>query len=140
MDWITTAAAIVGLLTSLVSIYIALKKTPHETLRLDAETGKAEAEINNIHAQTADRWAEHVGELMDEIEALKADREAVRKELAGVRMDIAQVRRENEEYRHENADLKDWIERLLAQFKKHAPDVEPEKYIRRSVIVAKETL
>ena len=67
------------------------------------------------------------------MESLEDAHEKDRKEIAGLRIDIAQVRRENEEYRRENADLRDWATRLVVQVKQHAPDIEPEKYIRRYI-------
>lgn len=136
--WITLLVAVGSLMASLVSLYVALKKTPHETGKLDAEKKKTQAEENNIHQQVADRWAEHVDELMKKIELLESQREEDRKEIAGLRMDIAQVRRENEEYRRENADLKDWADRLNNQVVRHAPGVEPEKYVRRSIYYSQE--
>lgn len=131
--WIAIIAGLPGVASLLVTLVVALKKTPHENAKLDAEADKAEAEVNNIHAQTADRWAEHVQELISEIETLKLEGGEYRKELAGLRMDIAQVRRENEEYRRENTDLKDWAERLVKQLATHAPNVEAERFIRRIV-------
>jgi len=89
--WITLVVALGSLLASAVSLYITLKKSSHETEKMDAEKVKTEAETNNIHAQTADRWAEHVQELMDEIAQMKAEREIDREELKGLRLDIAHI-------------------------------------------------
>lgn len=129
--WIAIIAGLPGLASLIVTAVIALKKTPHENKRTDAESEKQLAEAESIHQQVADRWAEHVAELMGKIEALQDEREADRKELAGLRMDIAQVRRENEEYRRENTDLKAWATRLVEQLARHAPNVEPVKFIRQ---------
>lgn len=143
--WIAIIAGAPGLVLGLASLFIQLKKTPHENARTDAEKVKAEAETNNIHAQTADRWAEHVGELMAEIKTLQekiagiqVEREQDHKELTGLRLDIAQVRRENEAYRLENVDLKDWAERLVTQLKTHAPHITPEQFIRRNAAYTQE--
>ena len=136
--WITLAGVIGSLLVSIVSLVIALKKTPHETEKLDADAGKSKAEADSIHQQVADRWAEHVDELVKKINALEDQREADRKEIAGLRMDISQVRRENEEYRRENSDLTYWAERLFSQLREHAPEIEPAKFIRRSMTYSQE--
>ena len=133
LDWIAIVVAVGSLIASSVSIYINLKKTPHENAKTDAETEKEKAETSSIHQQVADPWAEHVVQLSNKVESLEDAHEKDRKEIAGLRIDIAQVRRENEEYRRENADLRDWATRLVVQVKQHAPDIEPEKYIRRYI-------
>lgn len=132
--WAGIIAGVGGLITGLISIYVTMRRNPHEIKKLDAEARKAAAETDNIHAATADRWAEHVDELMKKVRKLEDLREKDTKEMAGLLNDIAQVRRENERYRSENSDLRDWAERLLKQFSKHAPDVEPEKFIRRRLL------
>lgn len=137
-EWIAIIAGIGGLLSGLGSLYIMLKKNPHEignldeqTKRIQVDAEKAKAETDDIHGKIADRWAEHVQELMGKMEVLEKQRDTDREEIKGLRLDIAQVRRENEEYRNENSDLKDWIERLMKQLSTHAPHVTPEKFIRR---------
>lgn len=135
--WVAIVMSAAGLITSIVTAYILLKKNRHEiekidneSEKMDAEKAKIKAETESIHQQVADRWAEHVDELMKRINKLETQRDVDRKEIAGLRMDITQVRRENEEYRSENTDLKDWVERLLRQFAKEAPHIVPEKFIR----------
>jgi len=137
-DWTTIIVAIIAASPGLVALYKNRKKN-------EADSGKVKAETELIHAQVADRWAEHVEELMERVEnleaqskadkalicALQVERDADKAEIKGLRLDIAQVRRASEEYRAENEDLKDWAERLNCQFRKHLPDIEPEKFIRR---------
>lgn len=144
---IALIAALPGLLVGAVSLYVAVKKNPHEiartkseTEKTKAETEKTKAEADSIHAQVADRWAEHVTELEGRIENLTITIDEDRREITGLRLDITQVRRENEMYRKELAirdqvinDLKDWAERLLQQLRKHAPHINPEQYRASSV-------
>lgn len=125
--------ALPAILTAGIALYIALRKTPTEVVKTQAETHKTEAETDNIHAQVADRWAEHVKELQENVRVLQINEK-------NLSLDISQVRRENETYRIELsqrdqiiADLKDWAERLLRQLRKHAPAVEPEKYVSHSL-------
>jgi len=119
---IALATAIPSFLIALISLYVAMRKTPTEVKKTTAESHKADAEADNLHAQVADRWAEHVIELKTQVRNLD--------------LDVSQVRRENEMYRIELAerdqviaDLKNWAERLLRQLRKHAPTVKPEAYI-----------
>ena len=156
-DWLPAIlVAIIAALPGLVALYQTRKKPAAEAKVIAAETEKKRAETDLIHAQVADRWAEHVGDLQVTVNVLEAqakkDRdgfqrdmyqlekqgECDRHEITGLRLDIQQVRRDNEQYRLDLierdaiiADMQDWTERLLIQFKKHIPDVEPEKFIRR---------
>lgn len=130
--------AIIAAIPGLVALHQNKKKTEAETEEIGAKTEKAKAEADSIHAQVADRWAEHVTELQKNVNVLEKQGECDRHEITGLRLDIQQVRRDNEQYRMELverdaiiADMKDWTERLIAQFRKHIPDVEPESFIRR---------
>lgn len=112
---VSLPVSIAGAIAGLLSLWVSWHKTPSEIKKTGAETDKLKAETESIHAQVADHWAEHVSELQTEIK--------------GLRIDVAQVRRENEQYRLDNYDLRDWAERLLAQFARHAPNIEPEPFI-----------
>ena len=126
-------ASLPGFFLGVASLWIAIKKNPHEIQLTDAETDNVRAETNGIHAQIADRWAEHVNEFMETVRKLEDLRERDAKEIAGLRIDIAQGRRENERYRSENSDLRDWAERLVHQLIEHAPTVPPARFIRKSL-------
>ncbi len=134
MDWgdllIPIIVAIIAALPGLVALYENRKKNDAETVKVEAETKRTHAETESIHQQVADRWAEHVDDLMGRINRLEEERTLDANEIKGLRLDLNQVRRENEEYRCENADLKDWAERLSAQFSKHVPHIMPEQFIR----------
>lgn len=133
-------AALPGLLVGVVSLWVAIKKNPHEIEKTDAEKNKTKAETNLIHQQVADRWAEHVEELAQKVELLETGRtedkkviekraeheeelvkkvellEAARAEdklaIEKLQLDINQVRRENESYRIEASERDAIIEAL----------------------------
>ena len=140
-DWLQTIiVAIIAALPGLVALYQNRKKNAAETEKVAAETDRVTAETESIHQQVSDRWAEHVKELQIDVRTLRKQGECDRSEITGLRLDIQQVRRENEQYRNELierdaviADMQDWTERLLDQFKKHIPHIVPEKFIRRTM-------
>ena len=142
-DLIPIIVAIIVGLPGLVALYQNKKKTAAETIKAEVETEKAKAETESIHAQVAERWAAQVNGLQKTVESLEKQGECDRTEIKGLRLDIQQVRRDNEQYRMELAkrdaiiaDMQDWTERLLKQFKQHIPHIEPEKFIRRSPYTA----
>ena len=128
---IALIAALPGLLVGIVSLWVAIKKNPHEIKNTDASTEKSRAEASKIYSEAVENWAEHVVELQEKVRLLENEREVDRNEIRGLRLDIAQVRRENELYHkallERDAiieDLKDWIERLRGQLRVHARDVD----------------
>lgn len=122
MDWgeiLTATAAIIGALSGVLALIVALKKSRFENEKTDAET-------DEIHAKITLQYAKQVAELNEEIK--------------GLRLDITQVRRENEAYRLELverdgiiADLQRWAEQLVGQLAIHAPNVKPAEFVRRKV-------
>jgi hypothetical protein len=153
-DWLPTIlVAIIAALPGLVALYQNRKKNEAETDEVEAKTQKEKAETESIHAEVADRWAAHVNDLMkrvdlleqqhktdtQQIDRLERERTLNKREITGLRLDIQNVRRDNEQYRTELterdaiiSDMKDWTVRLIKQFRRHIPDVEPEQFIRRS--------
>ena len=127
-DWLTI---IVALITALIAATPGLIALWQNRKKNAAETARTHAETENIHAQVADRWAEHVDELMKRVKALEelAEQDAITNR--NLKAQIESLTSTVEVYRMENADLKDWAERLTAQFKKHLPKVTPEPYISR---------
>lgn len=110
--------AIIAAIPGTIIAVIALRKSP-------SEIGKTDAERNKLYADIADHWAEHVEELQKTVD-LQSD------EIKGLRLDITQVRRENEKYRRELIErdeiiraLKEWASALVAQLREHAPNVNP---------------
>lgn len=119
MNW-SNIATIGTFIASIVAIYFAVRKHPHELSNIDSET------IANLMQSIKDQDKLY-NDLDARFETYKKVAEQYRadtqQELINLRAEVATVKQENQKLSRENGKLRVWVEHLCEQLK--SAKIEP---------------
>lgn len=155
--WITLVIAFGSLVVSVITFLGSRKKTNAETDKTKAEAVKiyqeVAADVRKEQAEQEKEWETRLAAQEKEIDDLKHGRDAANNRIAQLEHEIQlnhdentklqgridELEKEATNYRtaiatllHENGALKEWCERLVKQFMRLCPGVEPEPFVKNS--------
>jgi gas vesicle protein len=110
--------SIVSTIGAIVAVYIALKKQPHETQNIDADTFKTKVDAENTKVDTITKYQEIAMKSATRITQLETELEEVKTELAKVVEEMRSLRQRL-------SDHEDWNNRLVYQIKSLPGRIQP---------------